>query len=792
VFLKKTSGGERALDLANICWRIGAAHIVNALEGWIRLWLPPELQGGFKGRGIHFCHSRIAVAASAAAAAKTHFGLIAEDLTKAFEKVHITQTLAILRHLRAPEGLVSLLTQFYGRCKRVFSRSGCCSEHWHRVAHGLLTGCPFSPMLLSVSMLVWAACVKAGSNVSIAIFLDDRNYWAAGAARDVARRLQAAKAISDEFDAVIGHSVNCGKSQVAAATPPARAALSAAHLGYGAVSHNFDTLGLAYNLADLGSTAIKQNKHAKASRRLRRIAFATRSVQCRTFHVRTLVLPMWTWASAFVRVQDKTIQELRTQIAAAIWPAKSNTAAIPLIFETINAVDADPGFAVDWAALRMLCHFARMQFCSPAWFDEVDLQYATSNPVQWAPRLGAILGRLGWAWDAAMLTLSRIDCYGVLRVLRLDRDGPQPLRSWLRDHWAKRLLAKCKRVQSSLHRLSATPLACGLVLGLPAGALLCAKAHAKTFKGSDPTMRSLAVGTGLSYWYGAAKVTAARRADPADRCHSCICGLPQPSLAHLVWNCQGTQDLLAVKGIRRPRDRAEERLLCSTCEECPAPARISEPEKAAMHTRLRAACAQLLGTSRRAVATDGSADFGVAAWSVHFWNGDTVAQHSDGEDGEAYAAELAAIAAFTSAMAAEARFGDDGAALETVVLVDCLSALQAIRAPALGDFRFGLLHQIRVAAGLCAARGAPLRWHWIPSHGKASRQWRPPAGFSEAEARDTNARADVAAKAAMIHGAVVSGRRDWHRDVAARDAWALGALDLARQVRLRYFAHLGV
>ena len=92
-----------------------------------------------------------------------------------------------------------------------------------------------------------------------------------------------------------------------------------------------------------------------------------------------------------------------------------------------------------------------------------------------------------------------------------------------------------------------------------------------------------------------------------------MCGKLFPSRPHLVWKCPQVCDL---RSTCEPSNRVEERLFTKACHECPRPASQFSPD------HLHNAVARMLVPVFRSephvvIATDGSADLGLASFAIH-------------------------------------------------------------------------------------------------------------------------------------------------------------------------------
>jgi hypothetical protein len=127
---------------------------------------------------------------------------------------------------------------------------------------------------------------------------------------------------------------------------------------------------------------------------------------------------------------------------------------------------------------------------------------------------------------------------------------------------------------------------------------------------------------------------------------------------------------------------------------------------------------------------------------------------------------------------------------ELVVVYDCQAVVQMLCSPSAPRHHFYQWRATRLALRRCAELGVELAWHWVPSHGKSSRRWRPLLGLGESEVRSCNAAADAAVTRQLATTRLSAPRAAWCRHVRALVDWAALALSLAYRVAALYRAHL--
>ena len=165
-------------------------------------------------------------------------------------------------------------------------------------------------------------------------------------------------------------------------------------------------------------------------------------------------------------------------------------------------------------------------FCSAASPD-------ASHAQQMAPATGPSVFGLP-AEHTVQGLISRQDTLGRQRLLRLGWDGPKSLDHWLTEEWERRLYLREGRVWRPVRR-AGNGQAVGLRLPPPPEPHLkmppmqSHQAAASSVRFLDtPAAWQTVYATGTSTWHARARHRLSH--DPV-----CLCGKPEPSMAHLLW-----------------------------------------------------------------------------------------------------------------------------------------------------------------------------------------------------------------------------------------------------------------
>lgn len=777
VMLAKPSGGYRPLAMTSVIWRAGATVVVRALRGWILTWASASLVGGLPLRGVADALLRVLHKRHTALSAGTGWALISQDLSKCFDSIHIGALARVLAHLGAPPQLATLVTAFYRRLQRAIQIDGVWGE-WFGSPHGLLQGCPMSPLLLGTIMQAWTTHVERHSRATLVTYLDDRTFWS-----DCPLVLLRAKAASDHFDSILGLVTNKSKCQLVASDPATAAACAELPFDYGPAGTRVTTLGATIDLTNSTPAVPARDPYRRTDATLSRIRAATRHVAHRALHIRSIVFPAFTWMSPVIWHVGPAWNEFRKRVDATLHAALPKSTPSLLVRGTAPGGIVDAHHAQQWATLSCLARFELRRLCPPAWHEDLPLDFVSAHIVDYVPGFGRCLAELGWRTMPG--TLTRTDHHEQPRYFRFGYDGLGTLRSWLDEHWWKQHFHRTPRIRLNRARRAIEGLAQGLQRPPPPNeSVPVPDAHLRWMATRTAyTDSTIAFATGIDVWHCLARLDPGRRGELAGNATTCMCGRDAPSQSHLMWVCPATAHLRKSTEICLPRDRAEDRLLMPSTEPQPThPHQTDDPVRRTVDILL---AARAEGTFLQ-VATDGGVKEGISAWAIATTRA-TVADFTPWEDSCAFQAELQALYVLTTALvqAAEAL-----SYTTCVVIYDCKSAGEAAAGTSHLHTRRGFDNHFRHARSTLARHHITLLWGWVPSHGKpCPAGWSPPNHTDERSMRYLNDRADRAV--AQKHTeASHSPRSLWARSRTTAAHWATKALMLAARVKEQYAAFL--
>lgn len=113
VLIPKQDGSLRPISVTSIAWRVGVSAVLQHLQEWMDLWLPPYLLGGLKARGVREAHELLHHDVLSAINSDRFLTGAKLDVRKCFDSVLPCQVLTIWQHLGAPMEVVRLLDHFY-------------------------------------------------------------------------------------------------------------------------------------------------------------------------------------------------------------------------------------------------------------------------------------------------------------------------------------------------------------------------------------------------------------------------------------------------------------------------------------------------------------------------------------------------------------------------------------------------------------------------------------------------------------------------------------------------------
>ena len=745
----KHTGGFRPIGLTDVCWRCGARLIIRGIRSWATSWMTPGDCGGLPSRSTADAHRIVAAAIRSGSKA-----FIQEDLQKYYDTIHFPLAALVLERLGMPVQVVALLRSFYSRQFRLLSFRGQCSSQWIMATRGLVQGCPISPVIAAAIMHIWQLMVSS-ARVSSLAYQDDRTLilkpdvsQTRGAALDLQPLADACQR-SRAFDAAFDFSCDSTKSAVIGDD---RCQGLADSLGYPR-EENLSLLGVCHPLNPRAPRRLLHFTVDKLKARMKFIPAAVVHPRLVILHLRSLCYSQFTWAAGFARPSADELASVASDVKASF--GKNLTFETPpcLLHEACGWL-TEPCFCADWALLQQ----AHRLHCSPpSWLELLPLSEACAPWFRVLPLATKVLQRLGWTVSENGGVIYRRDNALRLREYRMGFDSLQVLKEWLLLHYRRSYLSRCGRVVKSLHRQGPN-LAQGADLPAPAaGAFIRAAGHVAIWSKNPPVpLKRAALATGGSVWhFGPHFGPWAVRQPP-----QCLCGLNEPSRVHLTFHCPATRELR--DGLLAPGTRIQERLFAMEGEEIPpAPA---TPDVSALVAEWCTALPVLTGSI--VAATDGGAKDLVAASGIFLPQLNFIkACAVPGEDQSNYKAEIFALWLLLSLLVSARR----RRLVAIHVLVDCEAAILAVEGQ--GNELPCLIRCIRSHRRCLQQDGTDFHLHWVPSHGKRPRRWRPWSDLAPAIQQQYNDIIDAAVTECLAQRLQGSLRSSFLRRAEAAQRW---------------------
>ena len=204
-------------------------------------------------------------------------------------------------------------------------------------------------------------------------------------------------------------------------------------------------LGISIPLVHGSVPTLRKFKLQVARRRLRLISCASFSLQVQTVLIRTLVLPMATWAGGFARVDPEELAGLVTASRVALTNKTAVDTPAVLLHE-VTAWSCHPEFALFWFALR---EAIRLQTCTPEWLTAASPGGVNRTWCDLLPVTIEVLQSLQWRVEDQGAFICRRDSANCVRRLEVGVDCEAVLQEWLLDVFRMAGLRTCARVASS-------------------------------------------------------------------------------------------------------------------------------------------------------------------------------------------------------------------------------------------------------------------------------------------------------------------------------------------------------
>eukprot|EP00929_Paragymnodinium_shiwhaense_P066682 TRINITY_DN33476_c0_g1_i7.p1 TRINITY_DN33476_c0_g1~~TRINITY_DN33476_c0_g1_i7.p1 ORF type:complete len:550 (-),score=112.00 TRINITY_DN33476_c0_g1_i7:148-1797(-) len=405
------------------------------------------------------------------------------------------------------------------------------------------------------------------------------------------------------------------------------------------------------------------------------------------------------------------------------------------------------------------------------------------DPKEWMPAFREILQAYDWDYDHSRLTIMKTDARGVERSINVEEDGLHAAKKWLELEWRHEMFMNEGRVWDPKKRRKAGQelLAVGLDLPAPSDHKLefATAGHKRVImngKVKSTLDWKVALATSANGWQIRHGI------NTFDMCNKkldkfyCACGKEDPSLAHIAWNCSAAR-----QSNPRPRDTAEERLLMKRVTPSTLPASWNG-DKVILNTEEQDEFTSMLRTDLVTekktflMGCDGGSKEKAASWAISHEGGWTANRLIRGEDYTPLKAELCAAEALTGAIAAAVQEDDDDDwnGVNFDISIDCKPAMSLINKKGLPLERWRHVAAVHDAVTVIKGRGAAVRWHWTPSHGKTKASFKPT--INGQALRRVNDWADKAATRAIEAALKDKTHRTYILEMERAEDWSTKAI----------------
>ena len=704
VLLPKPTGGTRPISITGIAWRIAASATVRAMAPWTTTGRLLHCAVGFLAGTVLRCMF-VSSTTSWSTMPRT-----ASSCHKASARLLIQSTSCrhtALSHHGAPDPLCQTILASYRGCRRLFLYNGAMTPIWQTTTHGILQGCPFSPLLLATLMNIWHHGIHTVAAPATTQHLDA---WA----RELLPRVIAQSTV---IDAILGFQENTSKTQLA--TPDVRLVpildtLTPDNFPQGVTTSKL--LGLVYNLHSQEVTTPTATVD-KFFHRAKRIQQATRLFHHRRRLLRSTAVPCLTWAGPLASITPTQQRQLQLHAIHALQGWIPHTASRHNIWTAKLHPQDDPAYCLLEANLRLPIWYSRLQITTHPWLQHIRQWLQQPQHLQHIPALQNTFHTLQWSWHQHNHTLCKTDTSGRTRTLRLGWDGNIPLQQWLHHHWTYKLFRAEERVWATRRRND--PRVASLPTP-PANHLPDMTAHKTAahmpYTPTNTPERQVYMATGTSTWH-----TGKRHNIAPPRC---LCQLETPSMPHLLWKCTALQAQRRNMAPRPPQNTSEERLLAAVAPPDPRPLHPTNQVIHAPH-ELRLILEQQLNQATSSgrplvIATNGGAKHGTATWAVAVESG-TFARPLRGEDHTVMMAELTAIWCALITLIDIAERPQLHCDLQVILAVDSQSAIDFLTRLSVPTQHFHLWHGFQQHRSRALELGLRIVFPVDPSSQQASR-----------------------------------------------------------------------
>lgn len=287
----------------------------HQLQKWQALVMPPPLHGGIRGRKMSDISTGLQIQVDEAKRTNEHIVGLKLDKAKCFDRLIPSVTSALFAALGIPISVITFFLQMYSNLKRYMTYKTWIAENYTTCANGLVQGCSLSLLAINVHMCIWAIFIERLPFLQSKIFIDDSYLWAPVAK---IKWLQEAVCLTEQWDLLVGQSLNTRKCEIFGTSREARK-IAATAFPTMKQSKCVDVLGVKIRLTNESNFHWPDQKTSKISRDIALIKAIPCSKDIHEHIIAAKVLPQLSFSPMINDIPLTVLQKLQDQISDCLW-----------------------------------------------------------------------------------------------------------------------------------------------------------------------------------------------------------------------------------------------------------------------------------------------------------------------------------------------------------------------------------------------------------------------------------------------------------------------------------------
>ena len=285
------------------------------LQVWQNQCLPMQLYGGIKNRHMSSVFTQMQLQIDSSIVEKQNLIGLKLDKSKCFDRLVPSIVASLFVAFGLPIGLTKFFLQIYQGLKRYMCYKQWISTRPTTAPNGLVQGCSLSLLAINLQMSVWIIMLQKLPQIQAAAFVDDSYLWTKAVHLDL---LQQAVAITNEWDEVVGQSLNMKKCQIWATCSKERSRLRECFPTMKLVL-NLEVLGAIVHTSNISKTDWSPKKTTKILRDIQLIKAipCSRVVQEHLLSVK--VVPQLSFAANHNGIPKKVLATFQNAVTDGLW-----------------------------------------------------------------------------------------------------------------------------------------------------------------------------------------------------------------------------------------------------------------------------------------------------------------------------------------------------------------------------------------------------------------------------------------------------------------------------------------